>query len=147
MQNGGGKGWKYDPEEGGKVMPEGWAEFLDWLLSDPRIPATQYEWAEEHDMHPDSLTRIKRDPRFIKEWEKRAAEKNISVDRVQRVVDALFQQATIGGDVKAAQLYLQYIDRFTPKSRVVIEDRTLSDMSDEELAREVAELTESYLDD
>lgn len=141
MQNGGGRGWKYDPELGEKVMPEGWQHFLDWLVSDPKDPATQYEYAESVGVHPDSLTRIKRDQRFIKEWEKRAAELNISVDRVQGVVDSLHRSA-MAGDVKAAQLYLQYIDRFTPKSRLVIEDRSLSDMSDDEIAAELAEMLE-----
>jgi hypothetical protein len=145
MQNGGGKGWQWDPESGQKVMPDLWVELLEWLLSDPRHPATQAEWAEEHGLHPDSITRIKRDPRFVKEWERKAAEKNISVDRVQGVVDSLHKQA-MAGDVKAASLYLQYIDRFTPKSRVVIEDKSLKDLSDEELMAEVAELAEQFGD-
>ena len=134
-QNGGGKGWKADPETGMKVMPDKWKAFLEWLLQGPeRVPYTQREWAKQNDIHEDSLRRIKRDPRFVKEWERRAAELNINPERVQSVIDALWQRAA-DGDVKAASLYLQYIDKFTPKRRVAVtEDRDVASMSDNELA-------------
>ncbi len=137
-QNGGGKGWKWDEETGSKVMPENWNLLLDWLLLGPdREPKHQYQLAEELGMHEDSIRRIKRDPRFMREWDRRAAELNISPERTQSVVDALYQQAA-NGDVKAASLYLQYIDRFTPKRKVVVgEDRDASSMTDEELASEL----------
>ena len=134
-QTGGGHGWVWDDESGNKVMPARWQEFLDWLLRGPeREPRTQREWAAENDMHEDSLRRIKRDARFIKEWDRRAAELNINPERVQSVIDSLWQRAS-DGDVKAASLYLQYIDKFTPKRRVVVDDeRDAEGLSDEELA-------------
>ncbi len=137
-QNGGGKGWKWDEESGSKVMPENWNLILDWLLLGPdRDPKHQYQLAEDLGMHEDSIRRIKRDSRFMREWDRRAAELNISPERTQSVVDALYQQAA-GGDVKAASLYLQYIDRFTPKRKVVVDDdRDASSMTDEELAAEL----------
>ena len=137
-QNGGGKGWKADPETGMKVMPDKWKAFLEWLLQGPeRVPYTQREWAKQNDIHEDSLRRIKRDPRFVKEWDRRAAELNINPERVQSVIDALWQRAA-DGDVKAASLYLQYIDKFTPKRKVAVEDdRDVVGMSDTELADEL----------
>ena len=134
-QNGGGRGWVADPDTGQKQMPELWKELLEWLLRGPdRSPATQRDWARENDIHEDSVRRIKRDQRFIKEWDRRAAELNINPERVQSVIDALWQQAA-GGDVKAASLYLQYIDKFTPKRKVSVEDdRDVALFSDEELA-------------
>ena len=84
--------------------------------------------------HEDSLRRIKRDHRFIKEWDRRAAELNINPERVQSVIDSLWQRAS-DGDVKAASLYLQYIEKFTPKRKVVVDDeRDVAGFSDEELA-------------
>ena len=75
-QNGGGKGWAAD-ETGEKTMPSHWQSFLDWLLQGAeRTPKTQRDWAIENDIHEDSLRRIKRDHRFIKEWDRRAAELN-----------------------------------------------------------------------
>ena len=134
-QNGGGRGWLWDEETGEKVMPPLWQELLEWFLQGPeREPRTQREWATAHDIHEDSLRRIKRDHRFIKEWDKHAADLNINPERVQSVIDSLWQRAS-DGDVKAASLYLQYIEKFTPRRRVVVEDeRDFAGFSDEELA-------------
>ena len=134
-QNGRGRGWATDPDTGQQQMPDLWKELLEWLLQGPeRSPRTQREWAKDHEMHEDSIRRIKRDNRFIREWDRRAAELNINPERVQSVIDALWQQAA-NGDVKAASLYLQYIDKFTPKRKVSVEDdRDTALFSDEELA-------------
>ena len=43
----------------------------------------------------------------------------------------------MGGSVQAASLYLQYIEKFTPKRRVVVEDRDAAALSDNELADEL----------
>ena len=134
-QNGGGKGWKTDPDTGTQIMPESWKGLLDWLLQGPeRSPSTQKAWAAQNSIHEDSIRRIKRDPRFIREWDRRAAELTVNPERVQSVVDALWQRAA-EGDTKAAALYLQYIDKFTPKRRLVVEDdRDAASLSDSELA-------------
>ena len=106
-QNGGGKGWKVDPDSGEKTMPKSWRNLLDWLLQGPdRDPRTQYEWAELNGLHEDSIRRIKRDQRFAKEWDRRCAELNIHPERTQSVIDSLHAQA-VGGSVQAASLYLQ----------------------------------------
>jgi len=140
-QNGGGRGWLTDEETGEKIMPKKWKDLLDWLLQGPdRVPKFQKDWAVENKVSPDSIRRIKRDTRFAKEWDRRAAELNVSPERTQSVVDALYRQAA-NGDVKAAALYLQYIDKFTPKRRVLVDDeRSASGLSDEELAEELAGL-------
>ena len=136
--NGGGKGWTWNEETGEQVMPDSWAKFLEWLLQGPeRDPKHQYQWAEENGVHEDSVRRWKRDPRFVKEWDRRASELNVNPERVQGVVDALWRKAA-DGDTKAAALYLQYIDKFTPKRKVVVDDdRDATNMSDSELADEL----------
>ncbi|MEC8995056.1 MAG: phBC6A51 family helix-turn-helix protein [Pseudomonadota bacterium] len=132
--------WQTDPESGEKVMPSDWSEFLDWLLSEDRVPATQKEWAADRGLHERTVRRWKADPRFTREWDRRAAELNVHPERTQSVVDALYKQAA-QGDVKAATLYLQYIDKFTPKRRVLVDDeRDASGMSDVELAAELEDL-------
>ena len=134
-QNGGGRGWATAPDTGQQQMPALWKELLEWLLQGPeRSPRTQREWAKDHEIHEDSIRRIKRDHRFIREWDRRAAELNINPERVQSVINSLWQRAS-DGDVKAASLYLQYIDKFTPKRKVVVDDeRDTQGLSDEELA-------------
>ena len=136
-QNGGGRGWLTDEETGEKIMPKKWKNLLDWLLQGPdRVPKFQKDWALENGVSPDSIRRIKRDPRFAKEWDRRAAELNIHPERTQGVIDALHAQA-VGGSVQAASLYLQYIEKFTPKRRVVVEDKDAAALSDDELADEL----------
>ncbi len=137
-QNGGGRGWQLDESSGQKTMPKKWTQLLDWLLQGPdRDPKHQYEGAAEAGIHEDSVRRIQRCVRFAKEWDRRAAELNIHPERTQSVIDALHQQA-VGGSVQAASLYLQYIEKFTPKRRVVLDDdREASGLSDDELADEL----------
>ena len=136
-QNGGGRGWKVDPDSGEKIMPKSWQNLLDWLLQGPdRDPRTQYEWAAENGVHEDSIRRIKRDQRFAKEWDRRCAELNIHPERTQSVIDSLHAQA-VGGSVQAASLYLQYVEKFTPKRKVVVDDREAAGLSDVELADEL----------
>lgn len=137
-QNGGGRGWKTDPDTGEKIMLKSWESLLDWLLQGPdRDPRTQYEWAELNGMHEDSVRRIKRDQRFAREWDRRCAELNIHPERTQSVIDSLHAQA-VGGSVQAASLYLQYVEKFTPKRRLVVDDeREASGLSDVELADEL----------
>ena len=136
--NGGGRGWLWDEESGQKTMPPKWVGLLDWLLQGPdREPKHQYEWAAENGIHEDSVRRIKRDVRFAREWDRRAAELNIHPERTQSVIDSLHQQA-VGGSVQAASLYLQYIEKFTPKRKVLVDDdRAVDGLSDSELADEL----------
>lgn len=141
-QNGGGKGWTTDPDTGQLTMPEDWAKYLDWLLDEGRVPATSVAWAEENGYNDRTVRRWKADARFIREWDRRAAELNVHPERTQGVVDAL-HRAAVGGDVKAASLYLQYIEKFTPKRRLVVDDeRDVVGLSDAELSAELAELME-----
>ncbi len=94
-QNGGGRGWSTGAS-GEREMPELWAELLEWLLlGSERSPRTQKEWAEGRDIHADSLRRIKRDPRFVREWDRRCAELNIHPERTQSVIDSLFRSAAV----------------------------------------------------
>tara|TARA_B100000530_G_scaffold318985_1_gene251150 strand:+ start:172 stop:627 length:456 start_codon:yes stop_codon:yes gene_type:complete len=139
-QNGGGRGWMTDPDSGEKVMPQQWSKFLDWLLLGPeRQPRLQKDWAAENGVHEDSVRRWKRDPRFRKEWESRAAELNIHVERIQGVVDAVHAQA-VQGDMKAASLYLQYVQALVPTKRVIVDKADASALSDAELASELEEM-------
>lgn len=146
-QNGGGRGWSTDEESGVQSMPDRWRSLLEWVLAGPeRTPVTQKAWAAENDMHEDSIRRIKRDVRFVREWDRRAAELNVHPERTQAVIDALYGAAA-GGDVKAASLYLQYVEKFTPKRRLIVDDdRDATGLSDSELADELESLVAEFRD-
>jgi hypothetical protein len=131
-----GDRWTKD-DRGADVMPPMWSGMLDWLIQgDQRVPEHQYQWCEEHGVAESTLRGIKRDPRFIQEWDRRLSKMNIHPQRTQGVVDALHAKA-VKGDVKAASLYLQYIDKFTPKRVVVAEEAAVDGLSDEALAVEL----------
>lgn len=132
--------WTTDPDTGEQAMPAAWAKYLDWLLDENRVPSNSKAWAVENGFNDRTVRRWKADPRFIREWDRRAAELNVHPERTQGVVDAL-HRAAVQGDVKAASLYLQYIEKFTPKRRLVVDDdREVSGLSDAELSAELAEL-------
>ena len=57
------------------------------------------------------------------------------MERVQSVIDAVYKEAA-QGDVKAASLYLQYVDRFTPKRQIIVDDDAAS-LSDDALVQEL----------
>lgn len=115
----------------GEFLNEKQLEFIDFLLTPNH--GTQAEWAAANDVHSRTLSAWKSERFFREEWDRRAKKINGGIERVQQVIDALFQQA-LNGDVKAMSLYLQYVDRYTPTQKVVEEDRSVKDMSDEELA-------------
>jgi hypothetical protein len=109
------------------------SEFLDWLI-DPdqtRLPKTQKEYASEHHCSIRTLSEWKKRSDFREAWDRRLSDINISPDRIQAVVNSMWAQAC-RGNVKAAELYLKYIDRFRDV-REVITTTSVEDLSDEEL--------------
>ena len=109
-------------------------EYVEWLC-DPERQGSKKEWARAHGIAESTVFRWQNDRSFKATYEQRLAELNVSPDRIQAVVDALWAAAS-RGDTKAASLYLQYVDRLQPK-RVVIEDARVTGLSDEELREEL----------
>jgi hypothetical protein len=70
---------------------------------------------------------------------------NVHVERVQTVIDAIYREAA-HGDVKAASLYLQYIDKFTPKRALVVDETEASSLTDGALISELEELLDGLRD-
>lgn len=128
--------WTTD-KDGNAVMPDPQREFLEWLLNPMRTPEYMEEYAAEHDMDARTLRRWKNDPRFKSEWRAKADEKNISPERTQAVIENLWKVATGNsqGATKAAELYLKYVQLYTPTQRVLVEDSSIDTMSDEDLAK------------
>lgn len=124
--------WRKD-ESGRYVMPALQSEFLDWLLTskDDREHNTIRAWAAAHSVSQHTPSEWKKDRRFRREWEDRAAAKNISVDRIQNVIDTLYE-AAVGGDVQAAKMYLSHVEKLSPPV-VAVRDPDVQDLSDDEL--------------
>jgi hypothetical protein len=112
-------------------------DFIEWLATpEPsRVPATIKDWAAERGVHHQTPTHWKRDRWFRAAWDMRLQELNIDPDRIQRLVDAIYEKA-LKGDVPAQKLYLEYSKGFAPVQKVEVH-RAPSELSDEELAAEL----------
>lgn len=106
--------------------------FIEFLI-DPEKSISENQWCVENDVPVRTKTSWKKHRLFREEWEKRSYEVYGGPEKVNAIVEAVYQSAT-KGDMKAAQLYLQYVDKFTPKKEIVTEAKSLKDMTDEELA-------------
>ncbi len=109
-------------------------QLIDWL-TDPNREGNHKDFALAHDVSPETVYRWKKQEDFRREWDKRLVELNIRPDRVQAVVEELWKAASNPGrdQVKAAQLYLAFVDRYSPKITLVHDKRALAEISDEEL--------------
>jgi hypothetical protein len=105
---------------------------MDWFI-DPNRQGSMAAWAAEHGVTDRAVIQWRQHDGWKKELQRRADKLNVNPERVQSVVNAIFKKAC-DGDMKAAQLYLQYTDRFTPTTRRVVEERTPDKLTDAELA-------------
>jgi len=116
-------------------------EYIEWLVN-PEREGSKTSFAADHGVAVKSMYNWMSDRWFNAAYEQRLAELNISPTRIQMVIDSLHNAAK-NGDTKAASLYLQYVDRLSPK-RVIIEDTRVSGMSDAELRTELEMLLEGH---
>ena len=138
------------PKDGS--VPEYVAAWIDWLLT-PKLERepgnqTQADWCRNNDIAENTVKTWRQKGVVKRAIAKRADELNLSTERIQRVINAMFKAAE-QGDVKAATLVLQYADKLRPQ-RIIIEDRTLATLTDDELREQLAAagiLAESNADD
>lgn len=104
-------------------------EFIDWLL-DPQRQGSQRQWAKDHELAEHTVLDWKRTQWFVKVWRERAEKLNGGPERIQNVVDSLYQASL--QDWRAAQAYLAWVDKTSPPPAKKRDDSALSDMSDEE---------------
>lgn len=109
-------------------------QYLNWLLvpAPYRQPKTEEAMAEMLGVNDSTLRRWKKKPAFASEWKKRVEELQGSPERTQKLLDTIYDRA-LGGDNKAAQLYLQATGRMAPTQVNVEHSTKVSEISDEEL--------------
>lgn len=115
---------------------EGQAEFIEWLCTPPpdRDPRSQNELARRLGKDPGTLTRWKDDPLVREQWERRLRQMNVSPEAMQPIIQTLHAKA-VGGDIKAAELYMKYVAQISPPKKVEIDDkRGIEELSDDEIA-------------
>ena len=84
-----------------------------------------------------TLRRWEKKDVFRKAWQSRVDDVQGSPERSQRLLDTLYDRA-IGGDIKAAQLYLQATNRMAPPTMTVKTERGTAELSDKELDELIA---------
>ena len=109
-------------------------KYLDWLCTAPseRHPATKQGFADALGVDVTTVRRWEKKDVFVKQWELRARTVQGSPERTQSVLDTLHARA-LDGDVRAAQLWLQAMDKMAPAQVEVKTDRQAAQLSDEEL--------------
>jgi hypothetical protein len=121
------------------LSPEAF-QYLEWL-TDPEVQAskeTVTAFSRRTGIPVRSMQNWKRQHKFVRAWEHRCAAMNVNPERIQNLMDVLYDQGR-KGSVKAIELYMKLNDRMTPE-RHVIEASTRPaavDMSDDELAEEL----------
>lgn len=119
-----------------ELVNETQAQVIEWLV-DPERHGSQRDLAARLGIHEATISKWKKDYLFRRAWDKRLADLNVAPDRIQRVIDSIYN-AACKEDMKAAELYLKFVDRFTPKVQVQgAEDKKVAEMSDEELAKQL----------
>lgn len=106
--------------------------FIDWRC-DPERSGTMKQWAEDNGIPYATVHQwSSQDPSIRAIIERRLGEFNTSPERLQEIVTAMWDKAK-EGDTRAAQLYLQYVERIAPVRRLENTQRGASEMTDEEV--------------
>ena len=115
-------------------------KYLQWLCLPQQLrePSSKEKYAAANGVDVTTLRRWEKKPHFRAEWDRRVTDLQGSPERTQRLLDALYD-AALGGDNKAAQLYLQATNRFAPTQIKVEHTKTLAEISDEDLDQLIRE--------
>jgi hypothetical protein len=116
------------------ILDERQEKYLNWLLvpATYRQPATQEAYAKAENIDSTTLRRWQKKPHFKAEWQKRVEDLQGSPERTQKLLDEIYQRA-LGGDNKAAQLYLQATNRLAPQQVNITHTQSLAEISDSDL--------------
>jgi len=108
--------------------------FVEWcaLPEQERVPRLMSEWALQMGVPERTLSSWKKSSWFRQQLATLYDQVNVSPDRLQGVMDAMYS-AAIQGNTKAAELYMRAVEQIAPK-KVYIESKTVQDMSDDELS-------------
>lgn len=127
--------WLYNETKKQWVVPAKQAEYIEWLLTPDwiREPRLVREMQEKLGVHNQTMYKWRKDKRFQDALRKRADELNADVATTQEVLNAV-QSAAKNGDIKAAQLWLQYRGELTQKTEIQVVDDLRGKPSEELIA-------------
>ena len=121
--------------------------YINWLCTAPqeRDPATKEAYADMVGVNVTTLRRWEKKDVFRKAWQTRVDDVQGSPERSQRLLDTLYDRA-IGGDIKAAQLYLQATNRMAPPTVEVRSEKRVAELSDSDLDELIAAMAKRERD-
>ena len=118
--------------------------FLEWLctIKEDRDPPYQKDLALELGVHAKTLSDWRNEPEFLEEWNRRYRRTVGSPERMQLVLERLFETATDRTDprqVQAAKEYRMAVEGVAPtRLDISVNARELSDAELSELIAETA---------
>lgn len=118
--------------------------YLVWLLTpeDTRAPKTKKEWAEQHEVHYNTLGTWEKNKVFKERWDLGVKGMAQSPERTQALLDALYAKG-VAGDVKSAELYLKATGFMQQISTVNVNNTSsVKELTDEELNSMILEITQ-----
>ena len=126
-------------------------EFLSWLctIKEDRDPSTQKALADKLSVTDQTLKHWKMDPEFLEAWEHNYRRTVGSPERMQRVLDMLFETAVDRSDprqVPAAKEYRQAVEGVRPTQVEVSMKGAAKDLSDDDLQSLLAAAAQSELE-
>lgn len=125
-------------------VPKGWTveeppaairDFVEWYAWSRAVGDTYSAYARDTGLTLTTVFRWMRDPRVVELLETELRKTNAGPHKVQQVLDRLHVDA-VAGNVSAARLYLETVDRLSPR-KVEITVRDARDLSNDELKREL----------
>ena len=122
-------------------------EYLEWLLTpkESRTPKTKKAWAEEHDVHWNTLGVWEKRKDFQERWSLGVKGLTQSPERSQALLDALYAKG-IAGDVRSAELYLKATGQMASQQNINIKTETsVKELSDDELQTLILEMSKKQI--
>jgi hypothetical protein len=119
--------------------------YLAWLLTpeDSRTPATKKAWAEEHNIHHNTVLNWEKKKSFTERWKLGVEGLSQSPERTQKLLDAIYVKG-ISGDTKSAELYLKATGYIQQSQTLNIKTETsVKELTDAELQAAILEITQN----
>ena len=119
--------------------------YLAWLLTpeDSRTPATKQAWAEEHNIHHNTVLNWEKKKSFTERWKLGVEGLSQSPERTQKLLDAIYIKG-ISGDTKSAELYLKATGYIQQSQTLNIKTETsVKELTDAELQAAILEITQN----
>ena len=119
--------------------------YLAWLLTpeDSRTPGTKKAWAEEHEVHINTLGTWEKKKQFIERWKLGVEGMSQSPERTQKLLDAIYIKG-ISGDTKSAELYLKATGYIQQSQTLNIKTETsVKELTDAELQAAILEISQN----